>query len=103
MLACTDKFKSRVIKCKKASTDCGRPMLDQEENAAQFELSKSYSAWSGKKLDYIIGSFLDELRDFDVTTKTLKSAVRKSMLLTKQAYLIGMCSCYFLISIKKKI
>ena len=73
----------------KALANCQDLVLYKEANSARLPLSQNRLAWNGKLPEDIIGSFLNELRDFDASIKTLKTELRRSMLLTKQAYLIG--------------
>lgn len=86
--SCTDKFKNRAIKCKKVAESCDN-VAPSEDSGTPKNLCDTLQKWHGLSSTEIITKFLSDLRNLDTSIQALKSNVRKCMILSQEACMIG--------------
>lgn len=83
-----DKFKNRAIKCKKAAESCDN-VAPSQDNGTPKNLCDTLQRWHGLSSTAIIANFLNNLRNLDTSRQALKADVKKCMVISQEACMIG--------------
>lgn len=89
LLACKDKFRSHIIKCKQELARTEDLVLFKEQKAGLPPLLTSYLPWANKTPEEMVIPFLNSVRDFDTTLQSLTMHVELLRELSRQASLIS--------------
>lgn len=84
-----DKFKNRAIKCKKAAESCDN-VAPSQDNGTPKNLCDTLQRWHGLSSTAIIANFLNDLRNLDTSRQALKADVKKCMVISQEACMIGL-------------
>lgn len=83
---CTEKFKSRIIKCKKAAEVYTET---EEVNRESKSLSGFSPDWNGQTDVQTISSFAKEIQQYETSLAGLKADIQELVLLSRKACIIG--------------
>ena len=86
--SCIEKFKIRVVKCKKAAESCGN-VAPSEDNGTSKNLCNTSPKWHGLSSTDIITKFLKDLCNLDTSIQALKANIKECIYLSQDACIIG--------------